>query len=379
MSELAITARAKAREKVERLTRTPKGDVDASGWREPLGEQGMAPGLQTGPRPVSRRQFRAGGKVHGGRFEHAGRKPRASGGMTANEYQNRDMKEANESREGPKHLGGMKKGGRAHKATGGNMTAMALPQAFTPVARAAGGRTGKMMGGPMMGRPELQPRMGNGMPAGGVAGGAPMSRPMPGMRPELRGMRKDGGRAEHGESCKCSKCSGGAVGKAAGGGVSYGGSRPEGGRIARAGGGRTKKGTTVNIIIAPSGGGAAARPPMPMPPPGAPPGGPLGLHQGTPPTPPAMPPGGAPPPMGPPMMRAHGGRAYPTKTGGAGGLARLAKKNAYGGPPIHGAAAKPPMSQAAKPRKHGGRTNYPIDAGGGGGQGRLEKLRAYGP
>jgi hypothetical protein len=92
MSELAINARAKAREKVERLTRTPKGDIDASGWREPLGEQDRAPGLQTGPRPVSRRQFRAGGTVHGGKFAHAGRKPRASGGMTANEFQNRNMK-----------------------------------------------------------------------------------------------------------------------------------------------------------------------------------------------------------------------------------------------------------------------------------------------
>jgi hypothetical protein len=380
MSEMAITARAKAREKVERLTRTPKGDVDASGWREPLGEQGMAPGLQTGPRPVSPRQFRRGGAVDGGKFAHVGRKPRASGGMTANDYINRNVKSANEEREGPKHLGGMHKGGRAHKATGGNMTSMALPQAFTPVARADGGRAHKMMGGPMMGRPEMPPpRMGNSMPAGGVAGGAPMMRP----RPELMGrgmMRKDGGKAEHGKGCSCSKCSGGAVGKAAGGGVSYGGSRPQGGRIARASGGRSKKGTTVNIIIAPSGGGAP-KPPMPMSPPGAapPPGGPPGLHQGMPPPPPpGMPPGGAPPPMGPPMMRKHGGRAYPIETGGAGGLARLAKVKAYGGPPIHGAAAKPPMSQSPKPRKHGGRTNYPIDAGAGGGQGRLEKLRAYG-
>lgn len=379
MSALAEQARDKAREKVERLTRAPKGDVDASGWREPLGEQGMAPGLQTGPRPISRRQFRSGGMVHGGRFEHAGRKPRAAGGMTATEYVNRDIKDANQARVGPKHIGGMKKGGRAEKATGGGMSSMALPQAFTPVARAAGGRTGKMMGGPMMGAPEMQPRVGNGMPANGVAGGAPMARPMG--RHEMRGMmRKDGGKVEHGKSCSCAKCSGGAVGKAAGGGVSYGGTRPQGGRIARASGGRTKKGTTVNIIIAPGGGGGAPKPPLMPPSPPPPATGPVGMHQGMPPPPPpGMPPGGASPPMGPPMMRKHGGRAYPIETGGAGGLARLAKVKAYGGPPIHGASPKPPNSQSPKPRKNGGRTNYPIDAGAGGGQGRLEKLRAYGP
>src|ERR1700676_8181 len=158
MSEMAIAARAKAREKVERLTRTPKGDVDASGWREPLGEQDRAPGLQTGPRPISRRQFRRGGKIHGGKFAHAGRKPRASGGMTANEYQNRDMKSANESREGPKHLGGMKSGGKAEhgkgcscakcsggrieKAAGGASYGGTRPQGGR-IARASGGRSKK--------------------------------------------------------------------------------------------------------------------------------------------------------------------------------------------------------------------------------------------
>jgi hypothetical protein len=316
MSEMAIAARAKAREKVERLTRTPKGDVDASGWREPLGEQGRQSGLQTGPRPISPRQFRRGGKVHGGKFAHAGRKPRASGGgaskepassmtgdrrdrasggMTVDDYMNRDMKDANMSREGPKHLGGMKKGGRTHK----------------------------MMGGPMMGAPE------RGSPVIG-SGAHPPGRMMP--RPEMRGMmRKDGGKVEHGKGCSCSKCSGGAVGKATGGPVSYGGSRPVGGRIARKEGGRAKKGTTVNIIIAPGGGGAPKpmMPPPGMPPP--PPGAGPGLHQGMPPPmPPGMPPGGAPP-MGPPQMRASGGRtSYPIKTGGGGGKARLAKIRAYG-------------------------------------------------
>jgi hypothetical protein len=280
MSDLSKKARELAEDKAERLTRTPKGDIDASGWREPLGEKG---GIQTGPRPVSRPAFRKGGKVTGAKaIMHAGRKPRASGGMTANAFMNRDMKSANEERDGEKHIGGMKKGGRAHK----------------------------MVGGPMMGRPATPMA-----PAGG-------GRPMPMARPGQM-MRASGGKAAHGSSCDCAKCSGGRVGKAKGGGIDDG-TRPEGGRIARASGGRSKKGMNVNIVIAPQGGGAP--PPRPMPPPmGASPAG-------IPAPPPQMPPPGAAPPMGPPPMA----------------------------------------------RKHGGRTNYPIDAGAGGGQGRLEKMRAYG-
>jgi hypothetical protein len=229
MSDLSKKARELAEDKAERLTRTPKGDTDASGWREPLGEKGD---IQTGMRPVSRPAFKAGGKVTGSKaIMHAGRKPRASGGMTANDFMNRDMKVANESRAGEKHIGGMKRGG---------------------------------------------------------------------------------------------KCSGGSS-YAKGGGVLDGGTRPMGGRIARASGGRSKKGMNVNIVIAPQGGGA--KPAMPMPPMGASPAG-------IPAPPPQMagPPAGAPPPMGPPPMA----------------------------------------------RKNGGRTNYPIDAGAGGGLGRLEKMRAYG-
>jgi hypothetical protein len=389
MSEASITARAKAREKVERLTRTPKGDVDASGWREPLGEQGEQPGLQTGPRPVSRRQFRRGGHVSGlAGAKNAGRKPRAAGGMTANDYQNRDMKSANESREGPKHLGGMKKGGRAHKFVGGAMMGGGAGQG------ALAGAQGQQA--PVQNAPTSRPAlMGN-------------QNMRPGMRPF-----KAGGKADHGGSCKCAKCMGGRVAKAAGGelksefnanramaaargtparggvdyfahaarsgtgtktpqmpkpraeggAVSYGGSRPTGGRMARAKGGRTKKAMNVNIII----GQPTPKPAMPppsaaMPPPGA---GPVGMHQGM---PPQMPPpgAGAPPPMGPPPMgRKSGGRAgYPIDSGAGGGEGRLEKAKAYG--------AKP------QARKAGGRTGYPLKDGAGGGKGRLEKIAAYG-
>jgi hypothetical protein len=236
---------------------------------------------------VSRRQFKRGGKVHGeAAMAHAGRKPRKSGGstLTANSLINRNVKEANEERVGTKHIGGMKKGGRTHKMIGGGCEQM---------------------------------------PA----------RPMPGMRPM---MRKAGGKA---------KCGGGMVAKAKGGSVEDGaleGTRPAGGRLARKGGGRAKKGMNVNIIIAPS----SPKPAMPLPgglpPPG---GGPVGLHQGAPPPPPMMPPPGAAPPMGPaPMPRKSGGRAtnvhdqngrkvgraYPIESGAGGGLGRLEKIRAYG-------------------------------------------------
>jgi hypothetical protein len=274
MSTASEAARAAARSKAERLTRSdPKDRVDASGYSP---DGAMDAGVQTGPRPISRRQYRRGGQVEGEKSAaRADRKPRASGGkaMTADSYLNRDVKAANEEREGTKHVGGMKKGGRA----------------------------GKLAGGPLM-----------------QATGSPT------LPPSTVG-RKEGGRT-HVAGCGCAKCGGGRVGHAKGGvALSYGGSRPIAGRLARKGGGRTKGKTNVNIIITQPGGTGGP----PMPPPGAmpPSGGPVGLHQGAP--PPAV--------MGPPA----------------------------GGPPMMA-------------RKSGGRTNYPIDAGAGGGLGRLEKAKAYG-
>jgi hypothetical protein len=253
MSAMSEMARSKAKAKAERLVRGQSGDIDASGWREPTDQLGM---IQTGPRPVSSDKGAVEVKGIAG-VGHAGRKPRATGGRALiNDWVNSNVKDANESRVGQKHVGGMASGG-------------------------------------------------------------------------------------HVKGCDCAKCSGGRVGKARGGSLDGRdqGMRPQGGRLARKGGGRTKKGMNVNIIIAPN---SPSRPPMP--PPGAlppPAGGPVGLHQGAP--PPMMPPGaGAPPPAGaPPMMpRATGGRAsdgvlakmgkYPLKDGGGGGLGRLEKAKAYG-------------------------------------------------
>jgi hypothetical protein len=271
MSEMARQAREQSRLKAERLTRKPAGDVDGSGWREPLGEKGM---IQTGPRPVSRQHFKSGGKVAGlAGVRHAGRKPRASGGKALiNDWVNSNVKDANESRAGEKHDGGMARGGHADAAQDKKL-----------------------------------------------------------IRAEM-----------HKSGCSCAKCSGGRVGKAGGGSLDgkLQGMRPEGGRLARKGGGRAKKGMNVNIIIAPN------SPPTPgaMPPPGGPPpgpgGGPLGMHQGAPPPmPPGAAPAGAPPPM---MPRKAGGRAthklakpgaYPIENASGGGLGRLEKIKAYGATP----------------------------------------------
>jgi hypothetical protein len=377
MSKMSEEAREKSRAKAERLVRAdPTQRVDASGYRP---DGAMDADVQTGPRVISRRQFRHGGKVDGvAAAPRADRKPRASGGRAKVDggLINEDVKEANQERDGIKHVGGMRDGGRAraHKLMGG---------ALTPQQR---------MG--------LQQR--SSIPS---ASAGPMVRPM---------VRKAGGKVHadeaqdkkliHKMGCECAKCSGGRVGRKDGGGnwmekavkhpgafsakakhagmsteafadkvtkpgskatehtkreatlaktfekerpgkkaggAINDGTRPTGGRLARKGGGRTKKGTNVNIIITQPGG--VARPPMPPPamarPPGAPP---VGMAQGMPPqgTVPMPPPGATTgiPPAAPLMPRASGGRtlekdggkpvkpgAYPIDAGGGGGLARLEK------------------------------------------------------
>jgi hypothetical protein len=104
----------------------PHQKVDSSDWTpaEPLNTE-----AKTGMRPVSRRQFKRGGKVlHKIEGAHTktrhDRKARKHGGKadgmpTVDRFINKDMKKANEYRDGEKHVGGMKKGGRAGKLSGG--------------------------------------------------------------------------------------------------------------------------------------------------------------------------------------------------------------------------------------------------------------------
>ena len=110
--------RKSAADKASRLAHgDPTQKVDASSWTPP---EPMNADVQTGMRPVSKRQFKRGGKVtkmEGHKaHQHMGRKPRKSGGraLTADSLINRSVKEANEQREGKKHVGAMKRGGSAH-------------------------------------------------------------------------------------------------------------------------------------------------------------------------------------------------------------------------------------------------------------------------
>ena len=225
MYEMAHKAREAMKGKAKRLAGEKDSKVDSSNWTpsEPLDAN-----VKTGMRPISKQGYKKGGKVIGAKADvHAGRKARKAGGraITADSLINRDQKEANESREGKKHIGGMKKGGRAHRemggGTAGGLIAPYVKQMLAGAGMKKGGRTKKAMGGPGM-PPQGMPMPPQGMPpAGGVdprmlamlkakmamskgmparGRGAPMPPPMPapgGMPPMKKGgkVKKAGGGA----------------------------------------------------------------------------------------------------------------------------------------------------------------------------------------
>jgi hypothetical protein len=124
MSETAKKARAAMKAKAQRLgADRPLEKVDSSTFTPP---ELLNADVKTGMRPVSRRQFKKGGKVMGDCAPtRADRAPRKSGGKAempiVDRYINRDVKKANEYRDGTKHVGGMKKGGRAGREEGGKV------------------------------------------------------------------------------------------------------------------------------------------------------------------------------------------------------------------------------------------------------------------
>ena len=114
MLQMAKQARAAMKAKAKAMATDPHEKVDSSDWTppEPLNTE-----AKTGMRPVSRRQFKTGGKVTGAHAKpNMGRKPRAKGGAMppVDRFINRDLKKANEFRDGEKHVGGMKRGGKAY-------------------------------------------------------------------------------------------------------------------------------------------------------------------------------------------------------------------------------------------------------------------------
>jgi hypothetical protein len=134
MSDLAKKARAAMKSKAERLGASrPMEKVSSADWSPP---ELLNADVKTGMRPVSRRAFKKGGKVTGEACApRADRKPRKAGGKAeykaeatefANAKVNRNAKAANEEREGIKHVGALKSGGRAKKAEGGGFDLQSL-------------------------------------------------------------------------------------------------------------------------------------------------------------------------------------------------------------------------------------------------------------
>lgn len=170
MYQTAKKAREAMKSKAKRLASDrPLQKVDSSTFTPP---EMLKADVKTGLRPVSRRAYKSGGKVDGSCGPmRADRKQRKSGGKTeaveyANAKVNRNVKDANEEREGEKHVGGLKRGGRTKKYDGGplgganRMMAAASQRAGVPNA---------MLGFSGVKRGALSPMRATGLKKGGKA------------------------------------------------------------------------------------------------------------------------------------------------------------------------------------------------------------------
>ena len=191
----------RGRSKAKRLTETdPHTKVDSSTWTPSAPENA---GVKTGARPISKRLYKKGGKVIGkDALKRADRKPRKAGGRAENDRAhryltpdnliNRDVRMANDEREGVKHIGAFKKGGKAKKRADGGATHQTYETTSKgpyneapkgkyvipdmPKPKAKGGRTHKL--------------------GGGMVGDNPISVENRSMA-KATGMMKKGGRAKH--------------------------------------------------------------------------------------------------------------------------------------------------------------------------------------
>jgi len=412
MSDLAKQARAAMKAKAKSLTADrPLERVDSSTFTPP---PMLNADVKTGMRPVSRRAFKTGGKVEGScAAPNMGRKPRQSGGkaITANSLINRNAKDANEERDGIKHIGGMKKGGRAQKADGGPMSgASAMMKkaqdtggvpastldsvpATSRLSRAAGLKKGGKAHEDVAADKALIRKMVKPSARSGKAeGGENVSVPLPSPESESPVARMyevvDRSTGNTYGPYKSLKSASRVVDKKDNeyGGYKHfwrerkksGGQVDTHSRMNRATGGRTGKGkTNINIIIAagkPA--GAEDMMPNPMGGPTKPPGM-DGMPGGMPVQVPPPAPGGAPAPMPMPMpmpMPAGGPPPMPRKSGGR---AKSYKDMTAGAGSGEGRLQKTEIAEYQRgARKAGGkvyRSYKDMDAGSGSGLGRLEK------
>ena len=394
MHEYLKEAREGAERKLKGIQKgEPHTKVDSSSWSPP---DMLEADKQNGMRPVSPRQYKSGGKVTGIHAKkRADRKARKEGGraMSVDGYINRDSKMANVEREGVKKIGGMKRGGRAHKGDGGiadlirqdeieqGMKGRGLPERIPMPTPRPADKPVKYTGP----KPTTNPNTGykkGGAAHPDVAEDKALIKKM--VKPSARTGKAEGGskfdspthsfkmKLSNGEDTTTHNLSmpgesaanalvnavkfankGGwnvdnieHTGSSAGAGSSAG-LMKRGGRTAKKRGGALGKGkTNVNIMIHPHSG--MSQPPV-MPPMGGP-------MVPPPPPRPQMPPMGGMP-MGAPM----GGGPPPMPPMGAGrpGMPPIGRKN----------GGKIPA---------GMKTRHVIDNAAGGGLGRLEKIKAYG-
>lgn len=216
MSDMAKKARTAMKERAQRRAEPVKGDVDASGWREPT----INSAAKTGMRPISKRAFKRGGKVNlkaEGKegMKHAGRKPRASGGMTVDDYINRDQKIANEKR-GYAHVGGYKKGGKTkHDDVAMDKKLIKSMVSKKALKKADGGQTVNREGkGDYAG--SYPADLSNADLAKIRASQAAQGKKEQQWQNTTAVGKKHGGKAAHGKACACKAC-GGRMGRASGG------------------------------------------------------------------------------------------------------------------------------------------------------------------